>query len=85
MDQADSLRQMLGARKKTDPKLRVMAVTSGKGGVGKTNVSANLAVLAAQAGRRVLIIDADLGLALSAGEALLQQPGTTAEHQRRQR
>jgi flagellar biosynthesis protein FlhG len=43
--------------------LRVMAVTSGKGGVGKTMLSANLAVLAAKRGKRVLIIDADLGLA----------------------
>jgi flagellar biosynthesis protein FlhG len=43
--------------------LRVIAVTSGKGGVGKTNVTANLAVLAARRGKRVLIIDADLGLA----------------------
>jgi len=43
--------------------LRVIAVTSGKGGVGKTNMTANLAVLAAKAGKRVLIIDADLGLA----------------------
>jgi flagellar biosynthesis protein FlhG len=43
--------------------LRVYAVTSGKGGVGKTNVTANLAVVAARAGKRVLIIDADLGLA----------------------
>jgi flagellar biosynthesis protein FlhG len=44
-------------------RLRVIAVTSGKGGVGKTNMTANLAVLAAKAGKRVLIIDADLGLA----------------------
>ena len=43
--------------------LRVIAVTSGKGGVGKTNISANLAALAARAGRRVLVLDADLGLA----------------------
>jgi len=43
--------------------LRVMAVTSGKGGVGKTMLTANLAVLAAKRGKRVLIIDADLGLA----------------------
>ncbi|HEY0706762.1 MAG TPA: P-loop NTPase, partial [Polyangia bacterium] len=44
-------------------KLRVIAVTSGKGGVGKTNLTANLAVLAARAGKRVLIVDGDLGLA----------------------
>lgn len=43
--------------------LRVVAVTSGKGGVGKTTLSTNLAVLAARAGLRVLLIDADLGLA----------------------
>ena len=43
--------------------LRVIAVTSGKGGVGKTNLTANLAVLAARSGKRVLIVDADLGLA----------------------
>ena len=43
--------------------LRVIGVTSGKGGVGKTNVAANLAIIAAKQGQRVLIIDADLGLA----------------------
>jgi flagellar biosynthesis protein FlhG len=43
--------------------LRIVAVTSGKGGVGKTHVACNLAVLAARAGRRVLVLDADLGLA----------------------
>jgi len=40
----------------------VMAVASGKGGVGKTNISLNLAICLAQAGKRVLVIDADLGL-----------------------
>jgi flagellar biosynthesis protein FlhG len=40
-----------------------IAVTSGKGGVGKTHLSCNLAVLAARGGRKVLLLDADLGLA----------------------
>ncbi len=42
---------------------RILAITSGKGGVGKTFVSANLAAALARAGRRVLVLDADLGLA----------------------
>jgi flagellar biosynthesis protein FlhG len=42
---------------------RVIAVASGKGGVGKTNVTANLAVALAQRGQRVCVLDADLGLA----------------------
>src|SRR6187455_1721858 len=42
---------------------RTMAVTSGKGGVGKTFVSANLAAALARRGERVLVLDADLGLA----------------------
>jgi len=42
---------------------RTIAVTSGKGGVGKTQISANMAVLFAQQGLRVLLLDADLGLA----------------------
>lgn len=45
------------------PRLRVIAMVSGKGGVGKTNISANLAVALARRGRRVLLVDADLGLA----------------------
>ncbi|MEY4562100.1 MAG: hypothetical protein RLZZ618_1377 [Pseudomonadota bacterium] len=42
---------------------RIVAVTSGKGGVGKTFVSANLAAALARAGEKVLVLDADLGLA----------------------
>ena len=42
---------------------RILAVTSGKGGVGKTFISANLAAALARRGERVLVLDADLGLA----------------------
>lgn len=42
---------------------RTVAITSGKGGVGKTNVSTNLALMLAQVGERVIVLDADLGLA----------------------
>ncbi|WP_422126901.1 MinD/ParA family protein [Thioalkalivibrio sulfidiphilus] len=43
--------------------VQVIAVASGKGGVGKTNVSVNLSVALAQGGRSVMLMDADLGLA----------------------
>jgi flagellar biosynthesis protein FlhG len=67
VDQAENLRLRVAGGKtpgalSTEP-LRVMAVTSGKGGVGKTMLTANLAVLGAKRGKRVLVIDADLGLA----------------------
>jgi flagellar biosynthesis protein FlhG len=45
------------------PGARVVAVTSGKGGVGKTFAAANLAAALARRGQRVLVLDADLGLA----------------------
>ena len=43
--------------------VRVVAVTGGKGGVGKTNISINLSIALAQREQRVLLLDADLGLA----------------------
>jgi len=57
-DQAAGLRRMVAPGP-----VRAVAVTGGKGGVGKTNVSINLAVAAAQAGHKVMVLDADLGLA----------------------
>src|SRR5210317_1646801 len=51
------------ARLSTQSRMNVIAVTSGKGGVGKTNVAVNLAVSLASQGRQVVLFDADLGLA----------------------
>ena len=59
-DQADALRRISGWRRRT---ARVLAVTSGKGGVGKTNLSVNLGLALAETGRRVVVVDLDLGLA----------------------
>ncbi len=50
-------------RKAGDKIAHTITVTSGKGGVGKTSLVANLAICLAQAGQRVIILDADLGLA----------------------
>lgn len=63
-DQAATLRKMgEGAVLDADPATRVIAVTSGKGGVGKTSITANLALIFGELGRKVLTIDGDLGLA----------------------
>ena len=57
-DQADTLHQLNSSRP-----VKVIAVTGGKGGVGKTTVSANLAVAIAAQGRDVMLVDADFGMA----------------------
>ena len=63
MDQADKLRQKMELLKEQTPTSRVIAITSGKGGVGKTNLSVNLALQFREQGKRVVILDADFGLA----------------------
>lgn len=60
-DQAERLREMVKTNRGNQT--RVIAVTSGKGGVGKTNFAVNLGIALAKAGNRVTLIDADLGLA----------------------
>jgi flagellar biosynthesis protein FlhG len=71
-DQAERLREMMRkkntsyekpAKAKEGKKTRIITITSGKGGVGKTNVSVNLALAYARTGKKVVVMDADLGLA----------------------
>ena len=64
--QASALRPGPGIRRvlrDLRPRARVLAVVSGKGGVGKTSLAVNLAIGLAAAGRRILLLDADIGLA----------------------
>lgn len=64
MDQAENLRNIIKKQNQKDlSNARVIAVTSGKGGVGKSSVSINLAVQFTQMGKKVIILDADFGLA----------------------
>ncbi len=62
MDQAEQLR-IIKANQQSRPLARVITVTSGKGGVGKSNTSINLAIQFRKMGKRVIILDADFGLA----------------------
>ncbi len=65
MDQAQSLRNVIKQKNLKMPmeKARVITITSGKGGVGKSNVAVNLAIQLRKLGKRVLVFDADIGLA----------------------
>ena len=58
-NQAQELKKMMSNNKKT----RIIAITSGKGGVGKSNLSVNMAIAYAQQGKKVTLIDGDLGMA----------------------
>ncbi|NLU51823.1 MAG: MinD/ParA family protein [Clostridiaceae bacterium] len=71
-DQAETLRklvlnsaggQLLDKQEEPQKKARVITITSGKGGVGKTNVTVNLALALSRKGLKVVILDADFGLA----------------------
>ena len=62
MDQAEQLR-ILKSNQVSRPLARIITVTSGKGGVGKSNTSINLAIQFKKMGQRVIILDADFGLA----------------------
>ena len=63
MDQAEQLRNVIKMNPVPRPLARVITVTSGKGGVGKSNTAINLACQFKKLGSRVIILDADFGLA----------------------
>ena len=64
MDQAEQLRNIIKAGSPQQrPLARIITVTSGKGGVGKSNTAINLAIQSRKMGQRVIILDADFGLA----------------------
>jgi flagellar biosynthesis protein FlhG len=60
IDQASHLRSLAGEQRR---RASVIAITSGKGGVGKSNIAVNLAIKLTEAGKEVVLLDADLGLA----------------------
>lgn len=63
MDQAQQLRNIIKQQNMQQHLARVITVTSGKGGVGKSNMSVNMAIQLSRLGKKVIILDADFGLA----------------------
>ncbi len=63
MDQAEQLRNLVKKQNRQEHLARVITVTSGKGGVGKSNISLNLAIQFSRLRKKVVILDADFGLA----------------------
>ena len=62
-DQASRLRNLIEDKFNSQESARIISITSGKGGVGKTSLALNLAIGLQNAGKNVLLIDADIGMA----------------------
>ena len=66
MDQAEQLRNVIKQKNQNNiGNARVITITSGKGGVGKSNMAVNLAIMFRKMGQRVIILDADLDSPMS--------------------
>ena len=62
MDQAEILRQLASKSSGLNEKSKIITITSGKGGVGKSNFVVNLAIALAKEGKKILLFDADIGM-----------------------